>query len=624
MKTSPPLINRSDSYWYIIAILIFISIVSLAGYGIIQQQKQLLIHVKYNELSTIADIKASQLANWRKERIAEGAMIRANAMMSHRINDYISGTDKEKVRIELQRWISKLVELGGYSKVIIFSTDATVIASDSDLRVPPSQHYINHVFQAVQKHDIILSDFHRDYNGAPYDMDLTVPIMYFNGVNNRCIAVLILDIRPAKQLYPIITSWPTTSSTVETLLVRREGDSVIFLNDLRYANKGNGQTAPSLANKNMPAVRAVLGEEGNFEGIDYRNREVLCDVRTIPDTRWGLVNKIDTSEVLKPLRKSILLVSCVGVVLVISMVLSLFLWGLRRKAESLRKQVKIQKSAEIKLHTAHSKLELQVYERTRDLLETNTLLRSEIAERKQLEQQLFSAKQLEAIGQIAGGVAHEVRNPLNAILTITEALFKEKEIANNPEYEPFILHIRTQVNRLVHLMNDLLDLGRAIPQASLQAIPLYDVCNETLDLWKSTGMSKNKLGILNSDSEGSSILVFADALKLQQVLFNLLENAGYHTPDNKQIVVQLAHNCPESPESMVVIQVIDQGSGIAEDKLPRVFDPFYTDRKGGTGLGLALVKHFTENMGGTVRIWNNCPPPGCTVEVSIPLHREDK
>jgi two-component system NtrC family sensor kinase len=137
-------------------------------------------------------------------------------------------------------------------------------------------------------------------------------------------------------------------------------------------------------------------------------------------------------------------------------------------------------------------------------------------------------------------------------------------------------------------------------------------------------MSKNKLGILNSDSEGSSILVFADALKLQQVLFNLLENAGYHTPDNKQIVVQLAHNCPESPESMVVIQVIDQGSGIAEDKLPRVFDPFYTDRKGGTGLGLALVKHFTENMGGTVRIWNNCPPPGCTVEVSIPLHREDK
>lgn len=282
-----------------------------------------------------------------------------------------------------------------------------------------------------------------------------------------------------------------------------------------------------------------------------------------------------------------------------------------------------QKIAEATLQSIQARLELQIHERTRDLSEINSLLRQEIAERKQLEQQLLNTKQLEAIGQIAGGVAHEVRNPLNAILTITEALFREKEIEGNPELEPFIHHIRTQVSRLVMLMNDLLDLGRTIPAANLQPLPLYGLCRETLDLWKSTGMSKNKCALLSSDSDDISIMVSADALKLQQVFFNLLENAGYHSADGNRIFMRLTHNGHDLRSGIAVVQIIDQGSGIAEDKLQHVFDPFYSDRKGGTGLGLALVRHFIENMGGTVQIWNNCPPPGCTVEVRIPLYREE-
>ena len=281
----------------------------------------------------------------------------------------------------------------------------------------------------------------------------------------------------------------------------------------------------------------------------------------------------------------------------------------------------MRKQAEKLLHNAYANLEKQVLERIADLSEINALMRQEMNEREQLEQQLLSAKRLEAIGQIAGGVAHEVRNPLNAILTITEALFREKEIATNPEYMPFIMHIRTQVNRLVLLMNDLLDLGRTIPATNLQPMPLFEICRETLDLWKSTGMSKNKRCILTSDNDDITTQVLADSIKLQQVLFNLLENAGHHSADNSKIMMTLVHNSDNQADGMAVLQIIDMGTGIAEDKLPHVFDPFYTDRKGGTGLGLALVKHFVENMGGSVRIWNNTPPPGCTVEVRIPLFR---
>jgi two-component system NtrC family sensor kinase len=229
---------------------------------------------------------------------------------------------------------------------------------------------------------------------------------------------------------------------------------------------------------------------------------------------------------------------------------------------------------------------------------------------------------LETIGQIAGGVAHEVRNPLNAILSITEALFREKEIGDNPEFAPYIQHIRTQVNRLANLMNDLLDLGKPISASNLREVPLQEVCRTTAELWRVSGMAANRT-VLVTEKEGiSEALVMADYDKLQQVIFNLLENAGNHSPADSTIVIQTTEHLEQS--GMAVVRVIDSGRGIPEESLTRVFEPFFSDRRGGTGLGLSLVKHFIENMGGNVRIWNNTPSPGCTAEIHIPLAAKEQ
>lgn len=619
MRIPPPVKTfRSDAVLYVLTFLVLITLVTSVGYGLIQQQKQFLISEKQKEISTIADLKTSQLVQWRKVRFAEGASIRANAMMARRINDYITGRDKAIVRQELKLWMANLIDLGGYSKGTLFKTDGDVIASDSELTMPIPQHYHDHIAEAVQDQEIILSNFHKDSTDSPYKLNLTIPIMLFNGTNSRCIAVLVLDIAPNKRLYPLIQSWPTSSSTAETLLVMRQGDSVLFLNDLIHKKKTDVPFLRPITAHNMPAVRAALGQEGSFEGLDYRNQAVLCATRTIPGTTWGLVAKIDVSEVLLPLSRSIMIVTFVGFIIIITVILGVFLLSLRRRAETLHNLLEMRKKSETELQNIQAGLEKQIIARTSDLSDINSLLRQEMVERKQLEHLLLSAKRLEAIGQIAGGVAHEVRNPLNAILTITEALFREKEIASNPEFEPFIMHIRTQVNRLVQLMNDLLDLGRTIPATNLEPVHLYNLCRETLELWKSTGMSKNKSALLTSDSDDISIQVLADGPKLQQVFFNLLENAGHHTPEGGKIRIQLTSNGHDPSSGMAVVQIIDQGIGIPEDKLAQVFDPFYTNRKGGTGLGLALVRHFLENMGGLVQIWNNNPPPGCTVEVRIP------
>ncbi len=234
-------------------------------------------------------------------------------------------------------------------------------------------------------------------------------------------------------------------------------------------------------------------------------------------------------------------------------------------------------------------------------------------ERETIEAQLRRAHKMEILGKLAGGVAHEVRNPLYAILSITEAL--NQEIGNNPEYKPYIEHIQTQVDRLSRLMQDLLELGRPIEPTNLHRESLYIICTSAINLWKKSTKQKAHKVHLIQPSEPCNINVLADSSKLQQVFFNLLENAAQHSPEGSEIILKILK--PE--KNTIKVHITDQGSGIPPEHLSRVFEPFFTTRKTGTGLGLSIVRHIIESHGGNVTIWNNNPPPGCTVEISLPL-----
>jgi signal transduction histidine kinase len=166
-------------------------------------------------------------------------------------------------------------------------------------------------------------------------------------------------------------------------------------------------------------------------------------------------------------------------------------------------------------------------------------------------------------------------------------------------------------------MNDLLDLGKPISAANFQVVSLMELCQKTVVLWKETGMAKNRHVVVSTGQDAADLLVTADYSKLQQAIFNLLENAGHHSSADNSIIMRLAGST--SSQDMAIVQISDSGKGIPEERLSRVFEPFYSDRKEGTGLGLSLVKHFIENMGGSVRISNNNPLPGCTAELCIPL-----
>ena len=99
-----------------------------------------------------------------------------------------------------------------------------------------------------------------------------------------------------------------------------------------------------------------------------------------------------------------------------------------------------------------------------------------------MERQLLQSQEMKMLGQLTSGVAHEVRNPLNGILAITDAL--SKDLGENPEYRTFIEHIRKQVIRLSDLMRDLLDLGRPIESANLMATSIMWLTSAAVNMWQ--------------------------------------------------------------------------------------------------------------------------------------------
>jgi PAS domain S-box-containing protein len=238
------------------------------------------------------------------------------------------------------------------------------------------------------------------------------------------------------------------------------------------------------------------------------------------------------------------------------------------------------------------------------------LVGSDVTERMALEERLQNARASEAATRLVEGLAHEVRNPLNAIDASAEAL--RLDLADHPDHGPLLKSILTQVDRLAGLMRELLNLRRPLRESDVGPVLLHHVCESTVRLWHDTHQ-RSPRAIRLFLGEGPGPVVMGDASRLQQVLLNLLDNADVHSPPGSEVQV-----LTRASGGNAVVEVRDLGRGLPPHHAGRVFDPFFTTRPGGVGLGLSIVQRFVELHGGWVELVNNQPAPGCTARVFLP------
>jgi len=229
-------------------------------------------------------------------------------------------------------------------------------------------------------------------------------------------------------------------------------------------------------------------------------------------------------------------------------------------------------------------------------------------ERLKLEEKLRQAEHLSAIGEMTAGVSHEIRNPLGIIKSSAQLLKRKMAKLDAESTIPDI--IVEESGRLDKIITDFLNFAKPrIPD--LRPCVVEDIIEKNLAYLNSQIEEKN----LNISKDIAQNLpeIMADNAMLYQAFLNILLNAFQSLEDNGCLTIKTVYN-----SGNIIINFIDNGEGIKEDFLKKIWTPFFTSKDSGTGLGLGIVKNIIEAHNGTITI-SNAKPNGTNVEMILPV-----
>jgi len=236
------------------------------------------------------------------------------------------------------------------------------------------------------------------------------------------------------------------------------------------------------------------------------------------------------------------------------------------------------------LRKAHDELELRVRERTAALLKAT-------AENEHIQAQLYRTEKLAEIGQLAAGVAHEIRNPLAGIRGAIEVLRE-----NTLPYEvrqQLMVEILQRVDRLNHAVQDLLEYAKPMSPTKVQ-IQLNDLLDSAIEgLMHDPKLQKIEV----VKHIRCRAVVNTDPMLVERIFINIFLNAVQAMENGGRLEITL-----DQQDGQALIAFTDAGSGIPPEHLDSIFNPFFTTRAKGSGLGLALCKKYVEELGGSIRV----------------------
>ncbi|MCA9541925.1 MAG: HAMP domain-containing protein, partial [Myxococcales bacterium] len=243
------------------------------------------------------------------------------------------------------------------------------------------------------------------------------------------------------------------------------------------------------------------------------------------------------------------------------------------------------------------------------LRERNLALTRSLAALEAARDELVRSEKLATVGRLAAGVAHEIGNPLTAVLGFLEFLRDPREAPEALRTE-LLGRMNTELLRIRDIVRQLLDFSRPSP-ASPERVSLRAVAESAVGLIAFHNATRG----VTVTIEGEAPPVFADPTRLRQVLVNLLLNAGAAMGGEGEIRVAL-----DADAAHVRVQVIDQGPGVPADLVPNLFEPFATTKPvgEGTGLGLAIAARLVEEAGGRLRLTSPPGGPGAIFTLELP------
>ncbi len=304
--------NEEKKSSYLILFVAISIVVLVAGYFTYDHQLNQLYDERYGDLKVIGELKVDQIKKWRSERLGDARLTAESPLFREAVIEWIQNPEDFDKRSELRQRLTLVKDSYQYDDALILTPDGRVLLSALQDPDPVDDETNKSIALAIETGSPVISQLYICPHNAVH-ADVLAPIV---NDDNQTVAVISLHSNAEEFLYPLIQNWPTSSKTAETLLIRRDGDEVLFLNGLRHQPEAGLMLRIPITQTSLPAVAAVEGHEGMFIGEDYRDEEVVADLRAIPGSDWFIVSKWDTAEIRAEVADRVLLQVLVMILLI--------------------------------------------------------------------------------------------------------------------------------------------------------------------------------------------------------------------------------------------------------------------------------------------------------------------
>jgi PAS domain S-box-containing protein len=323
----------------LVFVLLAAGIVTVGGLYVRSDERRYRAEVE-NELLAQAELKTNELVQWRLERLGDASVFVGNTSFATLVQRVFGNPQDTEARAQLQSWLTKVQTHYQYDRISVLDARGAERLAVPEGWAPDSSVIARRMPEILRAGEATFEDFYRNEHDQRVYLSVLVPILDDRG---RALGMLAFRIDPETYIYPLLNRPPTPAQTAETLLVRREGNDVLFLNELKFQKHTTLTLRIPLANRNVAAVKAALGQEGLMEAQDYRGVSVLVALRAVPGSPWFLVTRVDTTEIDAPLRERLLLfVFLLGSMLALAAAVARGLWR-EQSALHLRKLYELER-----------------------------------------------------------------------------------------------------------------------------------------------------------------------------------------------------------------------------------------------------------------------------------------
>jgi signal transduction histidine kinase len=536
------------------------------------------------DLSAVATAKETQVTSIIDESLDQLKLIASRAQLREclaRVQEgdpdfYQLSVTMNRILLEVIAAVPDLLEItiANATGTAVASTSGGVMGGNPDVPMPRDAAWAGDIFLIEDK------------------LVHTASAPVYHPENRTYIGSIIIE-RMLTKLPEILTDYTGLGDTGEVVIGKREDGEIKFMGPLRHEVHADGSSLPQDPSGTAePMARALDLEEGIVIARDYRDEEVLAAYTYVTGGDLGLVAKVDTEEAFLPIpqlrRRAASL--ALTVVLIGAACAYLVSRTMSTRVKVLHEGVRVMSSGQL-----NHRVEVRGRDEIGDLGEAFNHMAARLEEYMEDREK---AQRMAGIGETTAMVGHDLRTPLQVMVTnLYLARRKLKEIASpanreaTGELEEIVRTMEGQTDYMTRIVSDLQDFAKSIEPKLVVSDP-----GILIDDAVSSVAVPDSITVTVQVEEGMPMLS-VDPGMMKRVLTNLVTNAIQAMPDGGQLEVSLTH-----AEEHASISVTDTGVGIPEENLAKLFQPLFTTKPKGQGLGLAVCKRMVGAHGGKITV----------------------